>query len=174
MENIFLIFDNPNDYDTTSSVEGFVLTEDEAKQAVKELTIELNKARNLFKDIMAEKTIFEMYNPPLILEQIIQIPKWASGLSGTEITEDMRKERNRITDENSLINKRNQEKNIENNKKIDSHLIGMFFCDGKYEDVKKYFNFNVYGYSTVMFNTYLDLDTPYYYESINKLTLNGI
>jgi len=101
MKKIFIIYSNPSDYEECKYAIGYTASEDEAKDVVEDLKDEYLKAR-VFNDCLHESyREFKKENPsPLMSQNIIEIPRWPSGISQNAITQEMRQERNDIIEKN--------------------------------------------------------------------------
>lgn len=107
-ETKFAIIKNPIDYDDYPSAIGYVDTVEEAEELCEKLT-NFYKQMEEYSEGLLEK-VKHITDKDLELEDKIDIPKWASGLAGTEITPEMRAERNEIVQKNNAIDERNRER----------------------------------------------------------------
>lgn len=169
MKKIFLIYNNPSGYEETPSVIGFTLTEDEAKIVVereKELYL---RAVNLAKEISTRRNEFTSTRPPLNLEQHLDRPKWASGISATEITAEMRKERDGIIAENQARGLRNTDKTQAETKIIYDYLYQSFFTPSEHNaDLKKSLTFSEY-VGHIGITEHLSEGHEYFYEEVIQI-----
>ena len=179
VEKVFLIYDNPSDYESYQRVIGFVFTEEEAKHYVKRETELYNQAELLSEKLNTERIKFDAILSPLILEERLLLPKWAPGIGEGEITIEMREERDSINLENELRRDRNNIKYLERSKIIYSHLfkfLQSYFSENNFENsmaveqIEKYMKFDSeYGYIGLNNAEFLKSDKPFFYESTNLL-----
>lgn len=101
MGKIFLIYSNTSQYESCNEVLGYKTSEDEAKSLVEALKADYNKARE-FNDSLHEayRKFEEKNESPLIRQNLVDFPRWPSGIGKDQITQEMRQERNEIIAKN--------------------------------------------------------------------------
>lgn len=104
MEEIYIIVSRVDDWESEDQVIGFTMTEESAIDTCKQL----DKCHEIA--VSMSKDMFETFKnlEPAPMEELIVIPKWASGLAATEITLEQREERDMIIKMNKEIIKRNE------------------------------------------------------------------
>lgn len=110
MEKIFLISSNDGGFEPQNYVLGYKTSEDEAKAAVEDLKDGYTKARVFNHHLNSVMRVFEDRNASTFIRQnLVEVPRWPSGIAQNAITQEMRQERNDIVAKN--------QKTIEENSK---------------------------------------------------------
>ncbi len=163
MEKIFLIEACPSDFDSHPVIIGFVISEEEAKSIVekkKELylkALELNeKIIDKVYALAAKQDKQEPYH------SLIEIPRWISGIAKKDITEEMRAVRNRIKEENEIIQNKNSI--ISKRRASEQAAIRKNFIDSADEELKVFFDTNNY-----FILDHLNEKTPYSFFEVEKI-----
>lgn len=105
---IYLINENPSDYDSHPRVIGFVQTQEVAEAIVAKYKENYNKAKEFYEQTLAP-AMLENNKLNGFPESIPKVPirKWEAGIAMTSITEEMRNEREDIKKQNEEIAKKN-------------------------------------------------------------------
>lgn len=106
MDSLYVIYENDSDYEGYPEPIGYALTEDKAKEMCDKLNGYLEVLKKVKEDL--KELLAPHYG--LDFESSIEVPRWAAGLSATEITAEQRAERDEIMAKNELISARNKEK----------------------------------------------------------------
>jgi len=107
MKEVFLIMNNPCDYESSPRAIGFKESEEEANSVVQYLTERYHRLRNMSKEFDDMFALYNKENPfdvGILPERKTRKP-WPSGLGKNQITEEMRKEKEEIQEFNASIDK---------------------------------------------------------------------
>jgi hypothetical protein len=104
--DIYLISSNTNQYDCFNLVIGYKLTEGEAKKAIESLKESYNKAEALYSEISIAREKFNKENPSPEYPKFISQPKWPSGIRQSDITQEMKDEREFVKEQNDVMLKK--------------------------------------------------------------------
>lgn len=163
METIYLIYDNPSDYESWPSVIGFTLTEEAAKEKVEELTKEYIEANEWIEKMHAKRKEFRDSIPELEYEKDLKIPRWPAGMKQEDITVEMRKERENIQGKNEMINSRNSKRYNERHKAENEYVTELWNSIPK--NLESYFDKDTMrGIHYTLYD-----DSPFYSEILKKL-----
>lgn len=163
---IFLIYSNPSDYESSPSVKGYTLSEEEAVEAVKKLKDSCLKAKSLSDKIHEASREFEKIET-YSFRKLIDLPKWPSGIGKDKITEEMKKERQEIKNKNIEIIKEDSINHKEWRKKKMQYLLPIFEPFKNEEWFKEWFDFSD-EYINCSVGSLVD-NHEYYYESCEKI-----
>lgn len=100
--SIYLIYSNTSQYESSNELLGYKNTESEAKAIVTTLKEHYTKAREFMDNVIepAQKE-YKKLNPPPVSPKHIDHPRWPSGIGQSDITQEMRDERQSIIDQNT-------------------------------------------------------------------------
>jgi hypothetical protein len=100
--SIFLVYSNTSEYESTNELIGYTTIEDSAKQSVTSLKESYLKARE-FNDNVINPSLeeFAKNTPSPKYPKHIEHPRWPSGISQNDITQEMRDERQEVFEQNS-------------------------------------------------------------------------
>jgi len=107
---IFLIYENPSDYESYPTVVGYTTTEEMAKSVVAEKIKEYQDALVWSEKLDTKRREFKESNPPFVFKPCPQFKKWPSGIGKKDITKEMQHER----DETQMLINKVQERNSKN------------------------------------------------------------
>jgi hypothetical protein len=108
MNEIFLIVEHSSDYDSFPVPIGYTETEELAIEKVAHLIKVNNEVKSLRDQIYEyKKNVIVPSIPKLELEIAPDYPRWKEGIHQSEITEEMRNERNTIKELQNDIRERN-------------------------------------------------------------------
>ncbi len=138
MDTIFLITDNPSDFESSDSILGFTLTLDEAVNFVNVETERYKKASVIINELEVLREEFISSLEEIITENVLDVPKWKDGLSEKDITQEMRNERTKILLKNEKIRKNNQNKFNEGSEIIKNYLSKEYEKMSIDDEIKKY------------------------------------
>jgi len=164
MDKVFIIIENPSDYDSIPEVIGFATTKEEADKICHTLSYFYQELEKFYKG-MNEK-LQPLRDSALDLEDLIEIPKWASGLAATSITDDMRAFRDGLIAKNNLIKERNGEKFKARTEEIVKAVAEIVGGLDDSEELNKYIRSRINDYGN-MEGGFL---YPYTNEEIKKLS----
>lgn len=163
MNKVFIIQENPTGYDEVEVIVGYVTSEEEAEKLCNKLNEFYKQLVDLSNGVNEEVDKIDMSD--LSFEEMVPLPKWAKGLAATEISDDMRAERDAILAENEAIKERNGVKIKERSRRIAdtvaAHVGGLNGSD----ELKEYVRDRIGYHGSV--KTYLQL---YTYTEIKKLS----
>jgi len=159
-EEIFLIMINPTDYDIPAYDLGFVIDEETAKKEVSRLSEEYKIVLKFSEELNTKRDKLSNELPQPEYEKYFQLPKWNSGLAKVSITQEMRDERTRLTDQQNKISERNYKKQIAFNNMILENMKDIY--DSIPESCKRFFDHNYF------LNEYLHEDQPYFYKKVSR------
>src|ERR1700747_2579835 len=137
--DIFLIYDNPTDYDSDRTVIGFKTIESDADRIVENLSNEYKEMYGLYKQILDAMQKYRLANPLPEQEKPLERIKWPAGIAQKDITHAMRDERKHIEDKNEMIYHRNSKKLLDYNIAMTEALKPLLATKDQ-EWVKKNFN----------------------------------
>lgn len=105
---VYLIYENPQDYDSHPRVIGFVNSQEAAEDIVIKYKQNYSRAIEFYEQTIAPamKEYNESHGFP---ESIPKIPitKWVAGIAAKDITDEMRNEREEVKRQNEEISKKN-------------------------------------------------------------------
>ncbi len=165
---IFLIFDNPTDWESYPQVIGYTKTEEDAKSYLANETKNYIEATELIAKLEDKRVAFIKTLPIVNFEERLVRPRWQAGISEKNITLEMRKERNDIYVENLLIDDRNRIKMMERTNLVYDHLIKYYEFLSISDDVRKYITLSP-SYGSISINQYLKVSKPFYYQPTEQI-----
>jgi hypothetical protein len=159
MEGVYIIIEREDGCESEDHVIGYTLTKESAIDMCKNLDNFHEITRGIYDDSSNAFKALE----PIPLEPLIVMPKWASGLSATEITLEQREERDMIIKMNKEISTRNAtRRNLrreQENKIVIDLIESRGYTGSLYDYVKKHVS--VTGYVMPLVN--------YEYQFIEKI-----
>ena len=164
MEEIFVIYENPNDYESGPDPVGFVLTKEEAETEVNKLTATYLNAQIFMADLYQKINKFRDANKP-VLENSEDYPRWPAGTRQDQITPEMRKERDTIKGQNEMRLFRNNRKEEEYQEKEKEFVLPIYELFPP--EIKKLFYFRD-DKKLVMNIRHLETPVPYFFKSMSK------
>ena len=170
MKEVFLIMNNPCDYESQPSAIGFKETEEEAQVAVQALTERHNRLCEMREEF---DNIFVLYNKEnpfdagILSEKKIRTP-WPPGLGKNQITQEMREEKEKIKEFNKAIDEeRLRRYGVWESKRTETLRP---IIESKPKEFQNEIEFGIRGYYFTSV-PWLHKEQPYFFEKLHELII---